>query len=203
MTETTQRQTVVSARALAAALFVAACWTAWGLVRHPGFQPAAMLRIAAPVLALAAGGGFTRLVARARAQADAEREFDRGGKALFMGFVMVAATVLAWLLVSQAIPATLTAVAGTARSEAGIVIRRVPATTDAGCRFRLEVTSASTANGSVQRPLDECVDETLWKQATEGGPVSLQLVGGLLGAELVGVAAARIAEAPGRSEGDR
>ena len=180
-----------SGKVLGALLAVAALWVAWGLARHPGFQPAHVLRIAAPVIALAIGGGFTRLLARSRLRQDAEREFDRGGKALFMGFAMVAATLLAWLLVSQAIPATLTALAGTPRTEAGVVTRRVPATTDADCRFRLEVTSASTTDGAVQRPLDECVDETVWKHATDGGPVSLRLLGGALGAELVSV------EAPG------
>ena len=179
-----------SGRALGALLVVATLWAGWGLARHPGFQPVHALRVAAPVAALAFGGGFTRLLARSRQQQDAEREFDRGGKALFMGFAMVAATILAWLLVSQAIPATLTALAGTARTEAGVVTRRVPATTDADCRFRLEVTSASTANGAVQRPLDECVDEAIWTRAAEGGPVTLQLVRSVLGAELVGVAPA-------------
>ena len=173
-------------RALVTTLVVAAAWVGWGLVRHPGFQPVAWLRIAAPIVALLCGGAFARQVSHWRARVDGEREFDRGGKALYMGFVMVAATLLAWLLVSQAIPATWTALTGVARSEAGVVARRVPETSDADCRFRLEVGSAS-ANGAVQRPLDECVDEALWKQAAQGGPVSLQLQSGVLGAELVGV----------------
>ena len=189
MTEAGESARVPSGRVLGAGLVVAAAWVVWGLARHPGFQPASWLRIAAPVLALLVGGGFTRLVAVVRAPADAEREFDRGGKALFMGFAMVAATILAWLLVSQAIPATWTALAGTARPEVGVVTRRVPATADADCRFRLEVRSASSADGAVQRPLDECVDEAVWSRATEGGPVSLQLVVSALGAELASVAA--------------
>ena len=53
-------------RALALGLAVAAVWVAWGLARHPGFQPVPWLRVAAPVIALLAGGGFARLVARAR-----------------------------------------------------------------------------------------------------------------------------------------
>ena len=171
-------------------LAIAALWVAWGLARHPGFQPVFALRAAAPVLALVIGGAFTRLVAQARSRVDEEREFDRGGKALFMGFAMVAATILAWLLVSQAIPATLTALAGAPRSEPGIVSHRVPETTDTDCRFRLVVASASAEGGAVPRPLDECVDESVWKQAAEGGPVMLQLVRGALGAELVGVAVA-------------
>jgi hypothetical protein len=174
-------------KALGILLAVAALWVGWSLARHPGFQPAHALRVAAPVVALVIGGGFTRLLARSRQRQDAEREFDRGGKALFMGFAMVAATIVAWLLVSQAIPATLTALTGTPRAEPGIVTRRVPETTDAECRFRLEVTSASTANGAVPRPLDECVDAALWRRAAEGGPVSLRLIDGVLGAELVGV----------------
>lgn len=174
---------------LGVVLALVVVWDAWSLVRHSGFQPVSWLRIAAPLVALAIGGAYTRALANARAHADAEREFDRGGKALFMGLVMVTATLLAWLLVSQALPATWTALAGTPRSEQGVVTRRVPETTDADCRFRLEVTSAATAAGAVPRSLDECVDEALWKRAAEGGAVSLQLVAGVLGAELVGVSA--------------
>jgi hypothetical protein len=180
----------VSGRVLAGALLAAAAWIAWGLVGHPGFQPASWLRTGAPILALVAGGGFTRLVASARARADAEREFDRGGKALFMGFVMVGATLVAWLLASQAVPATLTAWAGRAVDEAGVVVRKVPETADADCRFRLEVRSAAAANGALQRTLDECVDEALWRQAVEGGPVTLRLKAGVLGTDLSGVAPA-------------
>jgi hypothetical protein len=175
---------------LCAVLAACALWDAWGLAMHPGFQPASWLRIAAPILALLMGGGFTRLVATARARTDAEREFDRGGKALFMGFVMVGATIVAWLLVSQAIPATWTATTGAPATEPGVVSHRVAETTDADCRFRLVVASAS-ADGAVPRPYDECVAEAVWKPAAEGGPVTLELVRGVLGAELVGVAAAR------------
>lgn len=178
-------------KALVAVLVVAALWVVWGLALHPAFQPAHLLRIAAPLVALVIGGAFTRLVAQARSRVDAEREFDRGGKALFMGFAMVAATILAWLLLSQAVPATLTALAGVPTSEPGIVSHRVPETTDADCRFRLVVASASADGGAVPHPLDECVAEAVWKQAAEGGAVTLELVRGALGAELVGVAAAR------------
>jgi len=188
MSADAQRTLAPSGRALAGVLVVAAAWVAWGLARHPGFQPVAWLRIAAPLVALLAGAGFARLVALARSQADAEREFDRGGKALFMGFAMVTATLLAWLLVSQAIPSTWTALAGTPRDEPGVVSHRVAETGDADCRFRLVVASADVATGAVPRPYDECVDEAVWKQATDGGPVSLKLVGSALGAELVGVA---------------
>ena len=177
----------VSGKALAAALGVATLWAAWGLARHPCFQPAYAIRVAAPILALVVGGGFTQLVARARSRIDAERDVDRGGKALFMGFAMVAATIVAWLLASQAVPATWTAIAGAASTEPGLVSHRVPETTDADCRFRLVVASASADSGAVSRPLDECVDEAVWKQATEGGAVSLQLVRSALGAELVSV----------------
>ena len=178
-----------SGKALGAALVVAALWAAWGLARHPAFQPASVLRVAAPLVALVLGAGFTRLVARARSRIDDEREFDRGGKALFMGFAMVAATILAWLLVSQAIPATFTALAGTPRSEAGVVSQRLPETTDPDCRFRLVVTSASGDGGAVPHPYDECVDQAVWAQAAVGGPVTLKLVKSALGAELVGLAA--------------
>ena len=179
-----------SGRVLAALLLAGVLWAAWGLVRHPAFQPAPLLRIAAPILALFIGGAFTRLVAQLRARVDGEREFDRGGKALFMGFVMVGATLVAWLLVSQAAPATLNALAGHAATEAGVVARRVPPSSDAGCRFRLEVGSASTEGGAVSRPLDECVDEAVWTTAAAGGPVTLRLVRSVAGAELVGVASA-------------
>jgi hypothetical protein len=181
----------VGGRTLGAALGVAALWVVWGLAMHPAFQPAHVLRIAAPLVALLVGGGFTRLVATARANTDAEREFDRGGKALFMGFVMVAATIVAWLLVSQAIPATWTAMTGSPATEQGVVSHRVAETTDADCRFRLVVASGSADGGAVPRPYDECVPEPVWKAAVEGSPVTLQLVRGALGAELVGVAAAR------------
>jgi len=178
-------------RALVAALVVAAVWVGWGVVRHVGFQPVGWLRVSAPVIALLAGGGFTRLVASSRADADAEREFDRGGKALFINFAMVSATVLAWLLVSQALPSTWTAIAGTPRTEAGTVARRVPETGDADCRFRLVVASAEGSGGVVPRPMDECVEEAVWTKAVEGGPISLRIVGSALGAELVGVELAR------------
>ena len=180
--------TRVGGKALAAALGVATLWAAWGLARHPGFQPVYAIRVAAPLLALVVGAGFTRLVAQARSQVDAEREFDRSGKALFMGFAMVAATLVAWLLVSQAVPATWTALAGAPATEAGVVSHRVPQTTDVDCRFRLVVASAPADGGAVPRPLDECVDEAVWKPATEGGAVTLRLLRSALGAELVGVA---------------
>lgn len=182
---------VPSGRALAGAFALALAWIAWGLVRHPGFQPAPLLRIAAPVVALVVGGGFTKLVAQARAEADAQREIDRGGKALFMGFVMVCATFAAWLLVAQAVPATLNRLVGAEAAEDGVVARRVPPTSDAGCRFRLEVASAASANAGVPRPLDECVDESVWNGAPQGRPVTLQLLRSVFGAELVDVAAAR------------
>ena len=191
MSDDDSRVRAPTGRMLAGGLVVAMLWVAWSLVRHPGFQPVSWLRLAAPVVALLAGGGFMRQVAVARAQADARREIDRGGRALFMGFVMVTATLVAWLLVSQAIPATWTALADAPRAEAGIVTRRVPETSDADCRFRLVVSSADATTGAVPRPFDECVEEGVWKQAVEGGPVSLQLVGGALGAELVGVGTAR------------
>ena len=179
-----------SGKALGAALVVASIWVAWGLALHPAFQPARLLRIAAPLAALVIGAGFTRLVARSRSRIDGEREFDRGGKALFMGFAMVAATIVAWLLVSQAIPATLTALAGAPASEPGLVSQRVPETSDPDCRFRLVVTSAPADSGAVPHPFDECVAQAVWQQAAEGGPVTLQLMRGALGAELVGVQAA-------------
>ena len=183
----------LTGRVLAGALAVALAWIAWSLVRHTGFQPAPLLRIAAPIVALVAGGAVTRGVAHLRAGADAEREFDRGGKALFMGFVMVGATFVAWLLVSQAMPATWTSLAGTSRTEPGVVVRRVPETADADCRWRLVVASGPGGAGTlpVERAQDECVEPATWRSAADNGPVTLQLVGSALGAELVGVAPAR------------
>jgi hypothetical protein len=180
---------VPGGRALAGAIVVALAWIVCSLVWHPGFQPAPLWRTAAPIVALAIGAGFTRLVAQARSGADAEREFDRGGKALFMGFVMVGATAVAWLLVSQAVPATLNALVGGVDTESGVVARRVPPTADASCRFRLEVASVASTNGGVQRPLDECVAEPVWTAARDGSPVALRLVRSVFGAELVDVGA--------------
>ena len=180
---------VTGGRTLAGVIGVALAWIACSLAWHPGFQPASLWRTAAPLVALAIGAGFTRLVAQARSGADAQREFDRGGKALFMGFVMVGATAVAWLLVSQAVPATLNALVGAADTEPGVVARRLPPTADADCRFRLEVASAASASGGVQRPLDECVAEPVWTAARDGGPVALRLVRSVFGAELVEVGA--------------
>ena len=177
-----------SGRALLAVLLAAAAWVVWGLARHPGFQPVSWLRIAAPIVALVFGAGFARQVSGWRSRIDGEREFDRGGKALFLGFAMVAATLLAWLLLSQSLPATWTAMVGTASSEPGVVTRRVPAAIEVDCRFRLEVASASADNGAVPRPLDECVDEAIWTRTTAGASVTLQLVRSVFGADLVGVA---------------
>ncbi len=191
MAEPAERFTL-SGRALVAVLLATLAWVAWGLARHPGFQPAYAIRVAAPILALVVGAAFTRFVAQSRSRVDAEREFDRGGKALFMGFAMVAATLVAWLLVSQAVPATWTALMGSGATEPGIVTHRVPETGDADCRYRLVVASAAGGAGVVplERAQDECVDEAVWKRATEGGAVSLRLVRSALGAELVGVAGA-------------
>lgn len=183
----------LSGRWLAGGALVAVAWIAWGLIRHPGFQPAHALRAAAPVLALLVGAGVTRAVALVRARADAAREFDRGGKALFMGFVMVAGTFIGWLLVSQAMPATWTALAGEPGTQPGVVTERVPETTEPGCRFRLVVASADPAAPAVAagNPQDECVDAAVWRAASVGGPVTLEVVRSALGAEWVGVALAR------------
>ena len=70
MAETGDGGFAVGGKALAAALVVAALWVAWGLAAHAGFQPAHLLRVAAPVVALVIGGAFTRLVAQARSRVD-------------------------------------------------------------------------------------------------------------------------------------
>ena len=87
-----------------------------------------------------------------------------------MGFAMVAATLARVAAgVAGRSRRRWTALAGVPRTEPGVVSHRVPETTDADCRFRLVVASASADGGAVPRPLDECVDEAVWKQATEGG----------------------------------
>jgi len=188
-----ERDSGSSGRWLAGAALAAVAWIAWGLARHPGFQPAAMLRTAAPVLALVIGGAFTRGVALVRARADAEREFDRGGKALFMGFVMVGATFVGWLLVSQAVPSTWTALVGAPGSRPGVVVDRPAPGSDADCRYRLVVAAQAAPaapEASAGRGLEECVDEGLWRASVAQGPVTLQVISSALGAELVGVGAA-------------
>ena len=172
---------------LSGGLAVAAVWSGVALARHPGFQPTYMLRTAAPVLALMAGAAFTHLVARVRQRVDVEGEFNPGARALFLGVVMLVATLLAWLVVSQALPATLNAVIGTPRSEAGTIVERVALADDPACRFRLEVASAQAAHAAIARPMDECVSEALWTSAAAGGPVTLDLVASGIGAEIVGV----------------
>jgi hypothetical protein len=176
------RSSSPASRLLAGVVFVAGVWVVLALARHPGFQPTYMLRTAAPVVALLLGAAFTHRVAKRRAQVDVEGEFNPSGRALFLGVVMLAATLLSWLLVSQAAPASITAQFGVSRSETGSVVERVEPTNDPDCRYRLVISSASIA-----RPLDECVPEPLWRQAKAGGPVTLDLVAGALGAELVGV----------------
>ncbi len=187
-----ERVARLSGRGLAVALLAAIAWIAWGLVRHPGFQPVQVLRTAAPVLALLVGGGFTRAVALVRARADAEREFDRGGKALFMGFVMVGGTLVGWLLVSQAIPATWTALAGVPGTQPGVVTERPAESSDADCGHRLVVqgAEANAASAPAGRGLEECVAEGVWTSATVNGRVTLEVIRSALGTELVGVESA-------------
>ena len=139
------------------------------------FQPVSVLRIvgtgALHWSVIAAPHARRRSASRARR---AQREFDRGGKALFMGFVMVGATLLAWLLVSQASAGDAERAGRDTRdSEAGIVVaHRVPShvrrrAAASAWRWR----SASTEGGAVPRPLDECVDEAVWKHSgRDGGP---------------------------------
>ena len=177
----------LSGRWLAVAGALTVAWIAWGLVRHPGFQPVQALRTAAPVLALLVGGLFTRAVALVRARADAEREFDRGGKALFMGFVMVGATFVGWLLVSQAIPATWTALAGVADTLPGIVVERVAETADADCGHRLVVAPAEPGASAAGSGLEECVDVAVWRGAVQHGGVSLHVIRSAVGTELLSV----------------
>ena len=175
-------------RLLALAVAAAAAGVVVALARHPGFQPGYTLRTAAPVIALLVGAAFTHYVARLRERIDAEREFDAGGRALFLGVIMLVVTALAWLLVSHALPATINGLVGVPRAELGVVVQRVPLAGDPACRFRLEVSSASTTNGAITRAMDECVDEALWNGAAAGHPLTLQLVASALGAEIVGVA---------------
>jgi hypothetical protein len=169
-------------RLLPVVVLALAAWAAATLARHPGFQPAYTLRTAAPVLALVLGAAFTHLVARLRQRVDVDGEFSPGGRALFLGVVMLVATMLGWLLVSQAVPATVTAIVGTPRSEAGVIAQRIGVASDPDCRYRIEVTSHT-----IVRAMDECVSESLWSQAKAGGGVTLDLLGSTLGAEITGV----------------
>lgn len=167
-----------------AGVFVAvAAWAGWVLSRHPDFQPVYMVRMAAPAVALVAGAAVTHRIAVWRAQTDVDGEFNPTGRSLFLGVVMLAVTVLAWLVAAQALPASLTALAGERRSEAGAVATKVALQPDPECRYRLEVSSASIA-----RAMDECVPEAVWNGAAAGGPVALELLVSRFGAEIVGVA---------------
>ena len=86
-----------------------------------------------------------------------------------MGFVMVAATLVAWLLVSQAIARDVNALAGRrAPSPASwrTACRRRPMPT-AG--FRLVVASALGGRRRRAAPLDECVDEAVWQRRPRAG----------------------------------
>jgi hypothetical protein len=176
-----------SGRLILAGIAAAAIWGGCTLVAHPGFQPAYMLRMAAPVLALLLGAAVTHRVALLRRRVDVEGDVDAAGRALFLGVVMLAITLLCWLLAAHTLPATVTAFTGVARVEPGVVDARVALADDARCRFRLEVRSAATQGGSITRAMDECVAETLWSRVGAGDAVTLQLVGGALGAEIVGV----------------
>jgi len=174
-------------RVILAGIAGAAVWGGCTLVAHPGFQPAYMLRMAAPVLALLLGAAVTHRVALLRRRVDVEGDVDAAGRALFLGVVMLAVTLLCWLLAAHTLPATVNALTGAARAEPGVVDARVPLADDPQCRFRLEVRSASTQGGSVTRAMDECVAEALWQRVAAGHAVTLQIVGGVLGAEIVGV----------------
>ncbi len=152
------------------------------LARHPEFQPAYLPRTAAPAIALVLGAAYTHRVAKRRAEIDVPGEFNPGGRSLFLGFVMVVATVLAWLLAAQAVPSLLNAVVGVPRSESAIVAEKPPATSDADCGHRLVITS-----DSLTRPLDECVAETVWRGSAVGARVNVDLSASALGAEALGV----------------
>jgi hypothetical protein len=174
-------------RLLLGGVVAAAIWSGVALARHPGFQPTYTLRTAAPVVALLIGAAFTHLVARLRQRVDVEGEFNPGGRALFFGVVMLVVTLLAWLLVSQALPATINALVGVERNEAGVVVQRIPLASDPACRFRLEVASAPAGSGAIARSMDECVSEALWNHVAAGDALRLQLISSALGAEIVGV----------------
>jgi hypothetical protein len=152
------------------------------LASHPEFQPTYTLRTAAPAIALVLGATFTHRVAARRALVDVPGEFNPGSRSLFLGFVMVSATVLAWLLAAQAVPSLLNAAFGAARSESAIVAEKPAASADADCGHRLVVTSES-----LQRPLDECVAEPVWRAAGVGSKVTVDLVAGAFGAEVRGL----------------
>ena len=152
------------------------------LAKHPEFQPAYLPRTAAPAIALVLGAAFTHRVAKRRAEIDVPGEFNPGGRALFLGFVMVAVTLLAWLLSAQAVPSLMNAALGVARSESAVVAEKPAATADPDCGYRLVVTS-----DSLTRPLDECVAEPIWRGAAVGAKVTVDLSVSAFGAEALGV----------------
>ncbi len=154
----------------------------FALAMHSEFQPTYLLRTIAPAIALVLGATFTHRVAARRAQIDVPGEFNPGGRSLFLGFVMVAATVLAWLLSAQAVPSLMNAALGVARSEAAVVAEKPAATADATCGHRLVITSASLA-----RPLDECSPEPVWRAAAVGSKVTVDLSASAFGAEASGL----------------
>jgi hypothetical protein len=152
------------------------------LAKHPEFQPAYLLRTIAPAIALVLGAAFTHRVAKRRAEIDVPGEFNPGGRSLFLGFIMVAVTLLAWLLSAQAVPSLMNAALGLARSEVAVVTEKPAVTTDPDCGHRLVITSDSLA-----RPLDECVAEPLWRGAAVGSKITVDLSASVFGAEALGL----------------
>jgi hypothetical protein len=165
--------------AIALALFALAVI---GLALHPAFQPTYTLRAAAPAVAILVAAAFAHQVARRRARIDVPGRFDPGARALYLGLVMVAVALAAWLDAAQAVPALVNGAIGAARSEPAVVTERAPAADDPACPHRLSVASAS-----VERPMDQCVATAVWAGAAVGGRVTLDLRASRLGAEIVGV----------------
>lgn len=156
--------------------------TVRGLAAHDGFQPAAAVRSAAPVLGLMAGGAFTHAVARYRRTIDVEGEFNPGGRALFMGVVMLAFTLLAWLTFAQGLPSFVTSMAGAHRSERAVVAGKPPAADGASCAWRLELSRPGAASVT-----QHCVSQALWSAVSVGDPLAVDVVAGPLGSEPVGI----------------
>jgi len=165
--------------AVAAGLFALAVA---GLALHPSFQPVYVVRAAAPAVAIVLSAAFTHQVARRRARVDVPGGFDPGGRALYLGLVMVAVAVAAWLDAAQAVPAFVNAAIGAPRGEAGVVAERVPLADDPACPHRLSV-----ASPAIPRPMDQCVAAGVWEPARVGSAVTLDLRASRAGAEVVGV----------------
>ena len=168
------------------ALAVAACvmlvLVLRGLIAHSGFLPVYTVRAIAPPLALFVGGFFTHTIARYRMTVDVPGEFNPGGRALYLGLLMLVFTLLAWLALAQGLPSWVTSTFGERRSELGVVAQKIPAASGAGCSSLLGVSGTTLTT-----PVERCVPTELWKQVDVGDSLTIESVAGPLGMEILDV----------------